>query len=101
MKPDSDAELPDFSVSYKPQKLSLTNFSTVRDWLSNKIGDSYTDPVFVAEVIKPLHIEPLMNKEVVNLSGGELQRAALCLCLGKVSDLNFKMYKQYLKFLSS
>lgn len=95
MKPDSDVELPDFSVSYKPQKLSLNYPSTVRDWLSNKIGDSYTDPVFVAEVIKPLYIEPLMDKEVVNLSGGELQR---CLCLGKVNDLNFKMH-QYLKSL--
>ncbi|KAK9162957.1 hypothetical protein Syun_003859 [Stephania yunnanensis] len=25
-----------------------------------------------------------MDQEVVNLSGGELQRVALCLCLGKV-----------------
>lgn len=42
-----------------------------------------------------------MDKEVVNLSGGELQRVALCLCLGKVNDLNFKMHKQYLNFLCS
>jgi translation initiation factor RLI1 len=25
-----------------------------------------------------------MDQEVINLSGGELQRVAICLCLGKV-----------------
>ncbi|KAI5418378.1 hypothetical protein KIW84_042858 [Lathyrus oleraceus] len=29
----------------------------------------------------------LMDQEVVNLSGGELQRVALCLCLGKPADI--------------
>ncbi|XP_075673354.1 ABC transporter E family member 2-like [Castanea sativa] len=38
---------------------------------------------FVSDVMKPLLIEQLMDQEVVNLSGGELQRVALCLCLGK------------------
>jgi translation initiation factor RLI1 len=36
------------------------------------------------DVMKPLQIEQLMDQEVVNLSGGELQRVVMCLCLGKV-----------------
>ena len=45
---------------------------------------------FVSDVMKPLLIEQLMDQEVVNLSGGELQRVALCLCLGKV--IRFLLY---------
>lgn len=44
-------------------------------------------PQFISDVIKPLMIEQLMDLKVVNLSGGELQRVALCLCLGKVTFL--------------
>lgn len=42
---------------------------------------------FVSDVMKPLTIEPLMDLEVQNLSGGELQRVALALCLGQPADI--------------
>ena len=88
LKPDaiegSDVEIPEFNVSYKPQKISPKFQNTVRALLHQKIRDSYTHPQFVSDVMKPLLIEQLMDQEVVNLSGGELQRVALCLCLGKV-----------------
>jgi ATP-binding cassette subfamily E protein 1 len=81
---DSDVEVPEFNVSYKPQKISPKFASTVRHLLHQKIRDSYMHPQFNSDVMKPLQIEALMDQEVVNLSGGELQRVALCLCLGKV-----------------
>jgi len=81
---DSDVEIPEFNVSYKPQKISPKFQSTVRHLLHQKIRDSYMHPQFVSDVMKPLQIEQLMDQEVVNLSGGELQRVALTLCLGKV-----------------
>ncbi|XP_024023479.1 ABC transporter E family member 2 [Morus notabilis] len=88
LKPDlvegSDVEIPEFNVSYKPQKISPKFQFTVRHLLHQKIRDSYTHPQFVSDVMKPLLIEQLMDQEVMNLSGGELQRVALCLCLGKV-----------------
>ncbi|KAK4744887.1 hypothetical protein SAY87_011199 [Trapa incisa] len=91
LKPDtvegSDVEIPEFNVSYKPQKISPKFQSTVRHLLHTKIRDSYTHPQFVSDVMKPLLIEQLMDQEVVNLSGGELQRVALCLCLGKPADI--------------
>jgi ATP-binding cassette subfamily E protein 1 len=38
-------------------------------------------------VLKPLDIESLYDQEVKHLSGGELQRVALTLCLGTPADL--------------
>lgn len=84
---DSDVEIPEFNVSYKPQKISPKFQNTVRHLLHQKIRDSYMHPQFVSDVMKPLLIEQLMDQEVVNLSGGELQRVALCLCLGKPADI--------------
>ncbi|KAI7979310.1 ABC transporter E family member 2, partial [Camellia lanceoleosa] len=89
LKPDtvegSDVEIPEFNVSYKPQKISPKFQYQVRNLLHQKIRDSYMHPQFVSDVMKPLQIEQLMDQGVVNLSGGELQRVALCLCLGKVN----------------
>jgi ATP-binding cassette subfamily E protein 1 len=88
LKPDTvegtDIEIPEFNVSYKPQKISPKFQNTVRHLLHQKIRDSYMHPQFVSDVMKPLQIEQLMDQEVINLSGGELQRVAICLCLGKV-----------------
>ena len=38
--------------------------------------------------MKPLNMEALMDLEVVNLSGGELQRVAITLALGKPADVS-------------
>ncbi|KAL9663609.1 hypothetical protein QQ045_019000 [Rhodiola kirilowii] len=84
---DSSVEIPEFHVSYKPQKISPKFPNSVRHLLHSKIRDSYMHPQFVSDVMKPLMIEQLMDQEVVNLSGGELQRVALCLCLGKPADI--------------
>ncbi|KAJ9556243.1 hypothetical protein OSB04_010857 [Centaurea solstitialis] len=84
---DTDVEIPEFNVSYKPQKISPKFPHSVRHLLHQKIRDSYMHPQFVSDVMKPLQIEQLMDQEVVNLSGGELQRVALCLCLGKPADI--------------
>lgn len=37
--------------------------------------------------MKPMKIEEIMDQEVQNLSGGELQRVALVLCLGKPAEV--------------
>ncbi|KAJ3680047.1 hypothetical protein LUZ60_016325 [Juncus effusus] len=83
----TDVEIPEFNVSYKPQKLSPKFQGTVQELLHKKIRASYMDAQFVSDVMKPLQIEPLMDQKVLNLSGGELQRVALCLCLGKRADI--------------
>lgn len=91
LKPDTvegtDVEIPEFNVSYKPQKISPKFEHNVRHLLHSKIRDSYQHPQFISDVMRPLLIEQLMDQEVKNLSGGELQRVALCLCLGKPADI--------------
>lgn len=44
-------------------------------------------PQFNTDVIKPLNIEPFIDQQVQNLSGGELQRVALILALGQPADI--------------
>uniref|UniRef100_A0A8C5EZV8 ATP binding cassette subfamily E member 1 n=1 Tax=Gopherus evgoodei TaxID=1825980 RepID=A0A8C5EZV8_9SAUR len=73
--------------SYKPQKISPKSTGSVRQLLHEKIRDAYTHPQFVTDVMKPLQIENIIDQEVQTLSGGELQRVALALCLGKPADV--------------
>jgi len=55
--------------------------------LQTKIKDAYLHPQFVTDVTKPLQIEAIIDQEVQHLSGGELQRVALVLCLGQPADI--------------
>ncbi|KAM7508945.1 hypothetical protein LguiA_019398 [Lonicera macranthoides] len=83
----SEVEIPEFNVSYKPQKISPKFQSTVGDLLRDKIQNAITNSQFISDVMKPLMIDKLMDQQVLNLSGGELQRVALCLCLGRPADI--------------
>merc|ERR1739838_12858 len=87
LKPDEGGEVPILNVSYKPQKISPKFKGSVRALMHDKIRDSYTHPQFVTDVMKPLQIESIIDQDVQNLSGGELQRVALALCLGKPADV--------------
>uniref|UniRef100_A0ACD5Z163 Uncharacterized protein n=1 Tax=Avena sativa TaxID=4498 RepID=A0ACD5Z163_AVESA len=91
LKPDTvegtEIEIPEFNVSYKPQTLSPKFQGSVRQLLHKDIRESYTHPQFMSDVMKPLQMEQLMDHEVMTLSGGEVQRVALCLCLGKPADI--------------
>jgi len=84
---DEGIEVPQLHVSYKPQKISPKSEGTVRTLLHRKIRSSYTHPQFQTDVYKPLQIEPIIDQEIANLSGGELQRVAICLCLGQPADV--------------
>ncbi len=80
------------NVSYKPQKISPKFQGTVRQLLHTKIRDSYVHPQFITDVMKPLHIDGIIDQEVLNLSGGELQRVALTICLGQVCYHSFVIH---------
>lgn len=88
LKPDAgDSELPALNISYKPQKISPKSQKTVKELLMEKINDMYRHPQFQTDVLKPLEIERIQDLMVNELSGGELQRVALVLCLGKPADV--------------
>ncbi|XP_013147634.1 PREDICTED: ATP-binding cassette sub-family E member 1 [Papilio polytes] len=88
LEPDEGSgQLPQLHISYKPQKISPKSQGLVRSLLHDKIRDAYVHPQFITDVMKPMKIEEIMDQEVQNLSGGELQRVALVLCLGKPADV--------------
>jgi ATP-binding cassette subfamily E protein 1 len=74
--------VPKLNVSYKPQKISPKFEGTVRQLLHAKVH-----PQFTTDVAKPLNMDGIIDNEVQNLSGGELQRTAIVLCLGKPADI--------------
>ena len=87
LNPDSGEAVPNLNVSYKPQKISPKSTGTVRQLLHTKIRSAYVHPQFVTDVMKPLMIDAIIDQEIQNLSGGELQRVAIALCLGKPADV--------------
>merc|ERR1719430_2003234 len=77
---EGSGEVPSLNISYKPQKISPKSQGTTRQLLHDKIRDAYIPPQFVADVMRPLKIDDIIDQEVQNLSGGELQRVAMALC---------------------
>ncbi|MDI6884601.1 MAG: ribosome biogenesis/translation initiation ATPase RLI [Hadesarchaea archaeon] len=75
----------ELTVSHKPQYLKAGFDGSVEAWLRSQLGGF--DPAFEPEVLQPLEVAPLMEKNVDELSGGELQRATIAACLGRRADL--------------
>ena len=84
---EEEIVLPKLNVSYKPQHISLNYEGTVRMYLQKKIGNTYLNSVFQTEIYKPLAIDDLIDLQIGELSGGELQRVVICIALGKEADL--------------
>jgi len=74
-------------VSYKPQYISGDLDGTVKDLLYTAAFETVQSGFFQGEVITPLGIKHLMEKSVKTLSGGELQRVAITLCLAREADI--------------
>ncbi|EGC35200.1 hypothetical protein DICPUDRAFT_97974 [Dictyostelium purpureum] len=87
MPADDGAQVPELNVSYKPQKIQPKFPGTVRELIHKRIRDTFLHPQFTSDVVKPLNIENIIDQEVLNLSGGELQRVAIVLCLGQPADI--------------
>lgn len=86
------------SISYKPQILEidsnkmivsgkLTPSVIVLDYLFEKIGSMLYDTLFTNDILKQMSIQDLLDKNITDLSGGELQRIFIVACLGKPAKL--------------
>lgn len=87
-EPDSgsDAVQPGIKVSYKPQYIRAGSDATVEELLrsaTKRFDTSY----YQHEIIEPLVLEPILQSPADTLSGGELQRVAIALCLSQDADL--------------
>lgn len=86
-KSDNGVEVPQMSVSYKPQKIAPKFEGSVKDLLQTKINDAFIHPQFQTDVFKPLKIDELIDRDVQTLSGGELQRVGITLALGTPANI--------------
>ncbi|KAG8698357.1 Fe-S cluster-binding ribosome biosynthesis protein, partial [Ceratobasidium sp. 394] len=86
-EPDEKANTLSLNVSLKPQKIAPKFPGTVRMLLLKQIKAAFMHPQFNTDVVKPMQIETIMDQEVQTLSGGELQRVAIVLALGKPADV--------------
>ncbi|MBW2971354.1 ribosome biogenesis/translation initiation ATPase RLI [Candidatus Woesearchaeota archaeon] len=80
IKQDSGEIIGKVKVSYKPQYLEPTD-----ELVANVVKDAVKS--YNTQLIKPLDIDSLLNRKLTELSGGELQRVAICECLSKEADL--------------
>jgi ATP-binding cassette subfamily E protein 1 len=88
-KPDKGAvpSLSGFSISYKPQYISAQYKGPVHSLLLSIAGERYETDGFKNEIVRPLNLEDFLERDVRDLSGGELQRVAVAACLAKKAQL--------------
>ena len=83
LKTDS-GESPEVSISYKPQYLEA------QDEKVEKALRKYVNPKskkFKTRIAEPLELEELYEQNLEELSGGELQRVGIAICLAKDADV--------------
>lgn len=85
LTPDTGTVPEQLTVSWKPQYLSADQSSTVRAQLA-QVADIYTQS-FKTRIRDPFDLEMLYDRPLDTLSGGELQRVAIGLCLARDADL--------------
>jgi ATP-binding cassette subfamily E protein 1 len=71
----------DCTVAYKPQYLKSDSDEMVASYLADALERYKT------ALIKPLEIEPLLDRQLNQLSGGELQRVSIARCLSEDKKL--------------
>lgn len=73
-------------ISYKPQYLKADSDVTVQGLLRSVTHDFDTS-FYQSEILRPMGLESLLDQALTELSGGELQRAAITACLSRDADL--------------
>jgi len=80
LKEDAGEIIENVAVSYKPQYLEASD-----DLVMSILHDAMTK--YEIQLARPLDLQPLLLKKINELSGGELQRVAIALCLSKDAKL--------------
>ena len=73
----------ELQVSYKPQYISAEFEGTVEELLRSVAKDEFTSGWYQSEISNPLKMQPLLDRQLNELSGGELQRVAIAACLSR------------------
>jgi ATP-binding cassette, sub-family E, member 1 len=86
LKPDSGKVKSKLKVSYKEQYIKATKGVTVMQALT-AITKKVMTQSYKLDILRPLELEHLINHKLEDLSGGELQRVAIAVCLSRDADL--------------
>lgn len=84
---DDKKQLGKLTVSYKPQYIAPEYEGTVEELLMSIAKENYMSSWYKTEIAAPLRLQQLADRNVMELSGGELQRVAIAACLSRKCDL--------------
>ena len=84
---DKKKEKKGIKIAHKPQYISLEFDGTVEEFFRSISNTLLTDPWTRSEVIRPLNIEALLQRNISDLSGGELQKIAVAGTLAQSCDM--------------
>jgi ATP-binding cassette subfamily E protein 1 len=84
---DGGIKFDELEVSYKPQYISAEYEGTVQELLMSVAKENFTSSWYRTEVLQPLKIDLLLDRNVSELSGGELQKVAIATCLSRKAKL--------------
>jgi ATP-binding cassette subfamily E protein 1 len=80
-------KLGELTVSYKPQYIAAEYEGTVQELLMGVAKENFTSSWYKTEILQPLKANVLLDRNVMELSGGELQKIAIAACLSRKADL--------------
>jgi ATP-binding cassette subfamily E protein 1 len=86
-KSDDKQTFGELTVSYKPQYISAEFEGTVQELLIGVAKENFTTSWYKTEILQPLKLNALLDRNVMELSGGELQKVAIAACLSRKADL--------------
>jgi ATP-binding cassette subfamily E protein 1 len=86
-QPDEGSLMIAAKISYKPQYLNSDIDGDVKTLLEKVSNGRMDSGLYQSQIITPLGIHKLLDKQVRDLSGGELQKVAIAACLLQDADI--------------
>jgi len=77
----------DLKISYKPQYITPDFDGTVHEYFETFAPQLFTSSFLQAEVHDALHLKYLQDRDLMTLSGGELQRVSIAASVVKDADI--------------
>jgi len=84
---DDGRKFGELKVSYKPQYISSEYNGTVQDLLMSVAKENFASGWYRTEILQPLKVNVLLDRNVAELSGGELQKVAIAACLSCTAEI--------------
>jgi len=85
IKPDKGALTSKVKIAYKPQDLQSES-GTVKDWL-DRVAKHHDSGWFKQNILEKLNLQSIINNNISQLSGGELQKVYIAITLSQKADV--------------